>query len=295
MAPARPLLLRACGRSRGRSAARSLSPACRAGEADADPHQRRKRHPGTRLRQPSARAAASLTACSTAPPWTSPTPCRWTPPCCAGSHGRSSMRAATSASMPPRPSATGASARTRIGPQVLAERCAAAAIALVTFSSDQVFDGSIARPRVESDAVRPLNVYGRSKAAAEARVREAHPAALVIRTSAFFGPWDEHNFLAQALRALARGEPFTAADDVRVSPTYVPDLVGHLSRPADRRRGGALAPGQRRRRELGGVRRPGRRLRDDCRRFAAPAPRPVAGPARRPGRPTPCWAASAAG
>jgi dTDP-4-dehydrorhamnose reductase len=112
-----------------------------------------------------------------------------------------------------------------IGPQVLAERCTAAGIALVTFSSDQVFDDSIARPRVESDAIRPLNVYGSSKAAAEARVREAHPAALVIRTSAFFGPWDEHNFLMRALRALARGEPFTAADDVRVSPTYVPDLA----------------------------------------------------------------------
>ena len=62
---------------------------------------------------PSARAGASLTVCSTAPPWTSPTPCPWMPPCSAGSHGRSSMRAATSASMPPRPSATGASARTR--------------------------------------------------------------------------------------------------------------------------------------------------------------------------------------
>jgi len=112
-----------------------------------------------------------------------------------------------------------------LGPQVLAEQCAAAGIALVTFSSDQVFDGSIARPRTESDPVRPLNVYGRSKAKAEARVRQAHSGALIIRTSAFFGPWDEHNFLVHALRALGQGEPFTAADDVRVSPTYMPDLV----------------------------------------------------------------------
>ena len=35
-----------------------------------------------------------------------------------------------------------------LGPAVLAERCAAAGVALVTFSSDQVFDGTIARPRV---------------------------------------------------------------------------------------------------------------------------------------------------
>ena len=111
------------------------------------------------------------------------------------------------------------------GAEVLAERCAAASLPLVTFSSDQVFDGTVARPRVESDVVAPLNVYGRSKALAEARVLAAHSGALVVRTSAFFGPWDDHNFLVQALRALARGEPFAAAADERVSPTYVPDLV----------------------------------------------------------------------
>jgi dTDP-4-dehydrorhamnose reductase len=54
---------------------------------------------------------------------------------------------------------------------------------------------------------------------------EFHPAALVVRTSAFFSPWDEHNFVTAALRALASGETFTAADDAIVSPTYVPDLA----------------------------------------------------------------------
>jgi dTDP-4-dehydrorhamnose reductase len=48
---------------------------------------------------------------------------------------------------------------------------------------------------------------------------------LVVRTSAFFSPWDEHNFVTVALRALASGETFTAADGAIVSPTYVPDLV----------------------------------------------------------------------
>ena len=111
------------------------------------------------------------------------------------------------------------------GPAVLAEACAAARIRLVTFSSDQVFDGSGERPWVESDAPAPLNVYGASKAAAERDVLARCTTALVIRTSAFFGPWDRHNFVVQALDALARGETFRAAADVRISPTYVPDLV----------------------------------------------------------------------
>jgi dTDP-4-dehydrorhamnose reductase len=112
-----------------------------------------------------------------------------------------------------------------IGPAVLAEACAERGISLVTFSSDLVFDGKGRRPYVESDPVGPLNVYGRTKAEAETRVLELFPSALVIRTSAFFGPWDMHNFVTIALRLLSAGEPFTAADDAVVSPTYVPDLV----------------------------------------------------------------------
>jgi len=112
-----------------------------------------------------------------------------------------------------------------LGPAVLADACAGAGIRLVTFSSDQVFDGSSGRPWVEGDMPAPLNVYGASKATAEREVLTRCPRAMVVRTSAFFGPWDRHNFVFHALAALARRETFRAADDVRISPTYVPDLV----------------------------------------------------------------------
>ncbi len=111
------------------------------------------------------------------------------------------------------------------GAATLAEACARHGAALLTFSSDLVFDGAKGSPYVESDAVSPLNVYGRSKALAEQRVSELLPSALVVRTSAFFGPWDEYNFITLALAALAEGREFVAADDLIISPTYVPDLV----------------------------------------------------------------------
>jgi dTDP-4-dehydrorhamnose reductase len=111
------------------------------------------------------------------------------------------------------------------GPAVLAIASIRHKLRLVTFSSDLVFDGALDRPYVESDPVAPLNVYGASKAEAERRVLEVDPQALVIRTSAFFGPWDRHNFVTQALEALADGRPFEAAEDMVVTPTYVPDLV----------------------------------------------------------------------
>ena len=112
-----------------------------------------------------------------------------------------------------------------IGAAVLAEACARHDVHLTTFSSDLVFDGRHERPYVESDPVSPLNVYGRSKAQSETAVLDKHPGALVVRTSAFFGPWDKHNFVTLALGALERGETFVAASDMTVSPTYVPDLV----------------------------------------------------------------------
>lgn len=111
------------------------------------------------------------------------------------------------------------------GPAILAKACDRHSLPLLTFSSDLVFDGTRATPYKENNAVAPLNVYGRTKAEAEARVLEALPSSLIIRTSAFFGPWDEYNFLTVALRQLAAGETFVAAEDAVVSPTYVPDLV----------------------------------------------------------------------
>ncbi|WP_229417642.1 family 1 glycosylhydrolase [Pseudoduganella buxea] len=124
------------------------------------------------------------------------------------------------------------------GPVVLAIACARHQVRLLTFSSDLVFDGSKGSAYVESDPVAPLNVYGQSKAEAERRVLTVNPDTLVVRTSAFFGPWDKHNFVTLVLQAMSEGRQFAAADDLVVSPTYVPDLVQTcLDLMIDRERG----------------------------------------------------------
>jgi dTDP-4-dehydrorhamnose reductase len=108
--------------------------------------------------------------------------------------------------------------------ETLALACAAQKIPLVTFSSDLVFDGQLGRPYVETDRPNPRCVYGESKALAERAVVASCRDALVVRTAAFFGPWDAYNFAFAALQALAAGDAFEASGDV-VSPTYIPDLV----------------------------------------------------------------------
>ncbi|HEX8547789.1 MAG TPA: family 1 glycosylhydrolase [Cytophagaceae bacterium] len=134
-----------------------------------------------------------------------------------------------------------------LGPTNLAKAANSFGVKLLTFSSDLVFDGLINKPYVESDTPRPLNVYGISKMQAEKDVLSNNNNALVIRTSAFFGPWDEYNFANQAIGCVSRGGKFRAASDNIVSPTYVPDLVNacldllidnesgiwHLSNPSE--------------------------------------------------------------
>lgn len=107
------------------------------------------------------------------------------------------------------------------GPIELAGECARRGIATVHFSSDLVF---AAGPCDEAAQTAPLGAYGRSKAALEAGIAGLAGEHLVLRTAAFFSPFDEHNFAWAVASALRKGERFSAVDDHIVSPTYVPHL-----------------------------------------------------------------------
>ncbi len=111
------------------------------------------------------------------------------------------------------------------GPHNLAIACTQSAVKLVSFSSDLVFDGRKNKPYVETDIPNPLNIYGQSKCQCEELVRKENPDALMIRTSAFFGPWDEYNFVHHVRKTLSQFETITVANDIHISPTYIPDLV----------------------------------------------------------------------
>ncbi|MCW3081582.1 family 1 glycosylhydrolase [Segetibacter sp.] len=112
-----------------------------------------------------------------------------------------------------------------VAPKFLSTVCRKYGIQFVTYSSDLVFDGKKNNPYLESDFVSPLNIYGQSKAMAEENVLKNDPNALIIRTGAFFGPWDRCNFVHDALKSFSNEQAFAAPKDVTVSPTYVPDLV----------------------------------------------------------------------
>ncbi|MDQ6845134.1 MAG: sugar nucleotide-binding protein [Bacteroidota bacterium] len=112
-----------------------------------------------------------------------------------------------------------------IAPALLSRLCKKRNISFLTFSTDLVFDGSKDEPYLESDPTNPLNIYGASKSLSEEKILAENPQALIVRTSSFFGPWDTHNFVFYVLKSLSKDEKLTAADDVIISPTYVPHLT----------------------------------------------------------------------
>jgi dTDP-4-dehydrorhamnose reductase len=112
-----------------------------------------------------------------------------------------------------------------VAPAIVAAECAHAGVGYAWFSSDLVFAGRAQRPYVEDARVGPRNVYGRAKALGERRVADAHPGALIVRTSSFFGHDDDANFIVRTLRDLDAGRRVEVAADLIMSPTYVPDLV----------------------------------------------------------------------
>lgn len=109
----------------------------------------------------------------------------------------------------------------------LALACAKADIPLLHISTDYVFDGSKSQPYVETDAVSPINAYGRSKLAGEQLLRDAHRKHVILRTAWVYSPYG-NNFLKTMLRVGATRREVTVVDDQSGNPTYAPHLASAL-------------------------------------------------------------------
>lgn len=109
------------------------------------------------------------------------------------------------------------------GAAAVARVSAAAGLRLVHLSSDVVFSGDAGRPLREDDAPAPVSEYGRSKAAAEAAVRAAHPGAVLVRTSLIYGGAEPSVY---ELRALDPAQTFYA-DEIRC-PIVAGDLAAAI-------------------------------------------------------------------
>jgi dTDP-4-dehydrorhamnose reductase len=102
--------------------------------------------------------------------------------------------------------------------QILAEEAARLNATLMHFSTDYVYDGTKSSAYVETDAVNPMSVYGKSKLAGEEAIRAVCLPHLILRTSWVYGAYGK-NFLKTILLLAAERDSLRIVGDQFGAPT----------------------------------------------------------------------------
>jgi dTDP-4-dehydrorhamnose reductase len=115
-----------------------------------------------------------------------------------------------------------------LGTRYVALGCRRIGAAMVYISTNEVFDGSSARPYLEYDAPRPINPYGSSKYIGEQAVRELLPEHYIARVAWLYG--GARNFIRTVLRLASERDSLGMVADEIGSPTYTADAAAAVAR-----------------------------------------------------------------
>jgi dTDP-4-dehydrorhamnose reductase len=134
-------------------------------------------------------------------------------------------------------------------PGLLAESAARLGVPLVHFSTDYVFDGrgpdGARRPYRETDAVAPINAYGRSKLAGEVAIRQVCGSHMIFRTAWVYANRGR-NFLGTMLRLGSERTELAVVADQIGSPTWarvLAEATAQILVAAGWHRSGRATPG----------------------------------------------------
>jgi dTDP-4-dehydrorhamnose reductase len=103
-------------------------------------------------------------------------------------------------------------------PAVLAAYARSHGVTLVHYSTDYVYDGTKKEPYLETDAPNPLNVYGRSKVAADKAIMDIGGAYYIFRSSWVYG-LGGRNFPATILKLAQTKDRIEVVDNQVGAPT----------------------------------------------------------------------------
>ncbi|HEY9841291.1 MAG: NAD(P)-dependent oxidoreductase [Candidatus Sericytochromatia bacterium] len=116
-----------------------------------------------------------------------------------------------------------------IRPLQLAQAALEQGLTPILFSTDYVFDGRVGGYR-EDDAVHPLNVYGRHKAALDAAALKLSRVMVLRLAKVWTACLDDGGLLASIAGPLGRGETVRAAADMVFSPVRLEELLTAITR-----------------------------------------------------------------
>jgi len=110
-----------------------------------------------------------------------------------------------------------------LAPGLVAEVCANSKVPMIHISTDYVFDGCKLKPYIESDQLSPVSVYGQTKAAGEARVRDALEQHVILRTSWVYSRFGR-NFVKTMINLAATQPEISVVADQTGCPTAADDV-----------------------------------------------------------------------
>lgn len=113
------------------------------------------------------------------------------------------------------------------GPELLAKNANAINAKLFHISTDYVFDGTSHKPYIESDAINPISIYGKTKADGELRVVAESAHSVVIRTSWLYSKFG-NNFVKTMIRLGAERDRLNVVFDQIGTPTWARDLANYI-------------------------------------------------------------------
>lgn len=107
----------------------------------------------------------------------------------------------------------------------LARACSKNNSILVHYSTDYIFDGKKSEGYMEDETkIKPINMYGKSKALGEKEISENTSAYYIIRTSWLYGR-NGKNFVDTMLELSKNNDSLKVVNDQHGKPTYTKDLA----------------------------------------------------------------------
>ncbi|MBB5225242.1 dTDP-4-dehydrorhamnose reductase [Treponema ruminis] len=127
------------------------------------------------------------------------------------------------------------------GPRNIARLAKKIGVPFLHISTDYVFDGSASSPISEDAPIKPIGVYGETKAEGEKSVQEETGDFYILRTAWLYG-WSGKNFVYTMIRAMNMRDSVKVVNDQRGTPTNCVTLASVILKIIENRLAGKNVP-----------------------------------------------------
>ena len=127
------------------------------------------------------------------------------------------------------------------GPRNIARLSKKIGVPFLHISTDYVFDGTASSPISEDAPIKPIGVYGETKAEGEKAISEETDDFYILRTAWLYG-WSGKNFVYTMIRAMNSHESVKVVNDQKGTPTNCVTLASVILNVIQKRLDGQSVP-----------------------------------------------------